>query len=415
MMDGHEPIRLRLCAAQSARWPVLRRFHDKLEATFRRTQRGSSRIHAQTDGLGIDLLRSVPQPERRHNAGEVSEKFMGETLSERTSSKLSHGVKERWFNPQVSTQNPVDSITYTRGTDLGGSLQRAGGIGGLLARSDNSKLAIGDSFASAFYHADGNGNITALMYSSQMLAAKYLYDPYGNTLAMSGPLASANHYRFSTKEWDANPSLYYYGRRFYDPNLQRWLNRDPAQENGGLNLYVFNQNNGIGNVDLLGENAFDLYLKQHGQQVPKTVGGGFGIFGAYALFAIGDASAVMFIPDTCEMAKYKVVSDAGAGYAFGIAESLEFAVYYNDPVQGHASAQSYAGPFVTGQGSWNIFGASFFESEAPSSTGGIWKGMSFNVGFGVSGAAVNEWNYVLQNSRKIRSTCKCYDEILKMP
>jgi len=141
-------------------------------------------------------------------------------------------VQERWFNPQVSTQNPVDSITYTRGTDLGGSLQRAGGIGGLLARTDNSKLAIGDSFASAFYHADGNGNVTALMYSSQMLAAKYLYDPYGNTLAMSGPLASANHYRFSSKEWNDNDGLYYYGYRFYDPSLQRWPNRDPFGELG---------------------------------------------------------------------------------------------------------------------------------------------------------------------------------------
>lgn len=30
--------------------------------------------------------------------------------------------------------------------------------------------------------------------------------------------------------------LYYYGYRLYDPNLQRWLNRDPIQEWGGWNL-----------------------------------------------------------------------------------------------------------------------------------------------------------------------------------
>src|ERR1041385_1682839 len=34
----------------------------------------------------------------------------------------------------------IPQVSYTRGNDLTGSLQRAGGIGGLLARTDNSKL-----------------------------------------------------------------------------------------------------------------------------------------------------------------------------------------------------------------------------------------------------------------------------------
>jgi RHS repeat-associated protein len=62
--------------------------------------------------------------------------------------------------------------------------------------------------------------------------AKYLYDPFGNTLSMSGPLASANTYRFSSKEWNANSGLYYYLYRLYDPNLQRWPNRDPITDLG---------------------------------------------------------------------------------------------------------------------------------------------------------------------------------------
>ena len=28
------------------------------------------------------------------------------------------------------------------------------------------------------------------------------------------------------------PRLYYYGYRFYDPSLQRWVNRDPKREFG---------------------------------------------------------------------------------------------------------------------------------------------------------------------------------------
>jgi hypothetical protein len=46
------------------------------------------------------------------------------------------------------------------GKDLSGSLQGAGGIGGLLARTDMNSLWTQPANAHAFYHADGNGNIT---------------------------------------------------------------------------------------------------------------------------------------------------------------------------------------------------------------------------------------------------------------
>ena len=90
----------------------------------------------------------------------------------------------------------------------------------------------GSTFATAFYHSDGNGNVTCLMYPNGTLAAKYLYDPFGNMLSQYGSLASANRYRFSSKEWDAASGLYYYLYRFYDPNLQRWPNRDPIMDAG---------------------------------------------------------------------------------------------------------------------------------------------------------------------------------------
>ena len=132
-------------------------------------------------------------------------------------------VQERDYN-----NNPT--VTYTRGTDLSGSLQGAGGIGGLLARSHG--YTAGSWTTHNFYHADGNGNITYLVDSSQALAASYKYNPFGGTITSSGTLASANTYRFSSKEYHSNPGLYCFGYRFYDPNLQRWLNRDPLTEQG---------------------------------------------------------------------------------------------------------------------------------------------------------------------------------------
>jgi RHS repeat-associated protein len=176
---------------------------------------------------------------------------------------------------QERDANNLPQVTYTRGNDLSGTLQGAGGIGGLLARTVNPSTLISQP-STSFYHADGNGNITMLISSSQMIVAKYLYDPFGNTLAQSGLLADANTYRFSSKEWNANSGLYYYLYRFYDPNLQRWPNHDPLGEFGfeiirkrnvvkakrtfpGIaelaerpDLYEFVRNRPISRVDLFG-------------------------------------------------------------------------------------------------------------------------------------------------------------------
>ena len=146
--------------------------------------------------------------------------------------------------------NNQPQVSYTRGRDLSGSFKGAGGIGGLLARTDLS--AINSFLSTVFYHCDGNGNVTALMSTNGLIVAWYQYDPYGRTLAQSGPLADANCYRFSSKAWHEKSGLYYYGYRFYTPDLQRWVNRDPIGEIGGINLFAFIGNDPLGQVDMLG-------------------------------------------------------------------------------------------------------------------------------------------------------------------
>jgi RHS repeat-associated protein len=132
------------------------------------------------------------------------------------------------------------------------------GLGRLLATElRNSANALLDLHASVvpdhfYYHADGGGNVTALLDARQAVVARYAYDPFGNLLGLSGPMAEANPYRFSSKEFHANSGTYYYGFRFYEPGLQRWLNRDPIGEAGGMNLYEFVGNDPLNAVDLWG-------------------------------------------------------------------------------------------------------------------------------------------------------------------
>jgi hypothetical protein len=42
---------------------------------------------------------------------------------------------------------------------------------------------------------------------------------------------------------------------FYDPGQGRWVSRDPIQEDGGVNLYVFTENDGLNEWDLLGQKS----------------------------------------------------------------------------------------------------------------------------------------------------------------
>lgn len=56
----------------------------------------------------------------------------------------------------------------------------------------------------------------------------------------------------SAKYTDGETGLVYYGYRYYQPGVGRWLSRDPIREMGGANLYVSVFNNPINLRDLFG-------------------------------------------------------------------------------------------------------------------------------------------------------------------
>jgi RHS repeat-associated protein len=81
----------------------------------------------------------------------------------------------------------------------------------------------------------------------------------------------------STKYLDATTGWYYYGYRYYSPELGRWPNRDPAEELGGLNLYGFLQNRQIDIVDSLGLSAADDCTSRNRQQFEVWLQSTFGL------------------------------------------------------------------------------------------------------------------------------------------
>lgn len=59
-------------------------------------------------------------------------------------------------------------------------------------------------------------------------------------------------FRYSTKHFDSDCDLYYYGYRYYKPQIMRWLTEDPIGVDGGINCYAICRNNILSQFDLLG-------------------------------------------------------------------------------------------------------------------------------------------------------------------
>ena len=130
--------------------------------------------------------------------------------------------------------------TYTNGADLSGQVGGdAGGIGGIL-----SSTQVGGP---AYYQYDYNGNIIQVNASNQTLLTKLTYSPFGEVLLKEGSFIS--RYQFSTKEYDACTGLNYYGFRYYNPGMGRWINMDPIGERGGLNIHATFNNDPVDSYD----------------------------------------------------------------------------------------------------------------------------------------------------------------------
>jgi len=151
--------------------------------------------------------------------------------------------------PSESARTPKTAYRAFSSTglaqDLSGTLQGAGGVGGLAMLSLNG--------TNCFPCFDGNGNVMGLVKSADgTVVAEYEYSPFGECIEATGAMAQANPFRFSTKPTDDETGWYNFGHRSYSPLLGRFPTHDPLEEYGGINLYTFCCNNPLLGYEFLG-------------------------------------------------------------------------------------------------------------------------------------------------------------------
>ncbi|WP_306106461.1 RHS repeat-associated core domain-containing protein, partial [Pseudomonas sp. CK-NBRI-02] len=130
--------------------------------------------------------------------------------------------------------------------------------------NDQLRYSYDDQTGSGALEVDGTGE----------LISQEEYYPYGGTALWTARNAMEARYktvRYSGKERDAT-GLYYYGYRYYQPWVGRWLSADPAGTVDGLNVYCMVRGNPTSSVDEQGtmKKAFSSLLPPNKKAQFKT-------------------------------------------------------------------------------------------------------------------------------------------------
>jgi RHS repeat-associated protein len=101
---------------------------------------------------------------------------------------------------------------------------------------------------------DHRGNIMTLFHvDTGAIFETYRYSAYGEEQIYNSNreriLASKNPWRFSGKRVDEETGLNYFGHRYYDSKVGRWITADPLWFEDGPNLYAYVHNSPIQYVD----------------------------------------------------------------------------------------------------------------------------------------------------------------------
>ncbi|MEW6608831.1 MAG: nidogen-like domain-containing protein, partial [bacterium] len=215
---------------------------------------------------------------------------------------------------------PAQKVTITSKTSY------VYGNGQLVAKLQEEP--IGSSPKVYYYHNDHLGSPRAISDKDGKVVENYFYYPFGS----GGPVGRPS---FTGKELDAT-GLFYFGARYYDPALGRFITPDPI-DLVGSNPYLYCDNNPLTYVDPNGE--FGIFAA-------FIVGAIFG--GVSTAIAGGDWDDILkgaFIGGISSMLTYGIAfagAEAGAGSALSaeaiasnrvIASGITQVIMSTDPMQ----------------------------------------------------------------------------------
>ncbi len=180
-------------------------------------------------------------------------------------------------------------------------------IGSLYEETSTRKtkyIFLGDTRVAAvtnsqalYYHADHLGGTNVLTDGSGVKKELMEYDPYGQFSRHEkyGSSEEVARFYFTGKKLDDESGLFFYGARYYDPKLGRFITADTVVQAPNnpqtLNRYSYVLNNPLNRIDPTGHWSWKSFWNSFaGAVVGAVVTVATGGLGAPAAFALGGAA-----------------------------------------------------------------------------------------------------------------------------
>jgi RHS repeat-associated protein len=114
-----------------------------------------------------------------------------------------------------------------------------------------------------YYVHDGLGSVRQLVDTTAQIETNYAYDPFGVPL-LGGEVY--NPFQYTGEAWDAEVGLLYLRARYYQPEVGRFITKDPwagdSDRPATLNSYAYGLNNAVNLMDRSGyEACMDIHCE----------------------------------------------------------------------------------------------------------------------------------------------------------
>ncbi|MDD3144650.1 MAG: hypothetical protein PHV23_00905 [Candidatus Gracilibacteria bacterium] len=143
-----------------------------------------------------------------------------------------------YSNENILQEITTDETTITTKDYINGI-----GVDDLIAYEENNNTY--------YFHKNHLGSVEGITDSSGNIVVSYEYDSFGNFEITSGA-NSGNTRLYTGREYNSEIGLYYNRARYYNPELGRFISRDPIGQIDDVNLYGYVGNNGVNFVDRSG-------------------------------------------------------------------------------------------------------------------------------------------------------------------
>jgi len=167
-------------------------------------------------------------------------------------------------------------ITHSSGQSVSTAKHIFAGSNRIAAITSNTE---GVTNEASYYHSDHLGSSNVITNSEGNSVGLTEFTPYGSTFKQEGSYDP--RHKFTGKELDASTGLYFYGARYYDAELGRFISADTIvqapYDPQSLNRYTYCRNNPLIYIDPSGNSFWDA-VGDFFSNIGKTIANNPGAF-----------------------------------------------------------------------------------------------------------------------------------------